>query len=112
MGAIFAPEMHEYTINIYASAFVRWLGRALSRDETRIISTLERLLEKAREAGKTRGVALAEGDNIFHGHCAFEQGQKQHVGHNAVGHGLMEVARHDWNIATSEEMVTDELSAT
>ena len=34
--------MHEYTIHIYASAFVRWLGRALSRDEACIISTLER----------------------------------------------------------------------
>ena len=61
MGAIFAPEMHEYTINIYASAFVRWLGRALSRDEACIISTLER---QRQAAGSIRAFVVDPDDRF------------------------------------------------
>ena len=61
MGAIFAPEMHEYTIHIYASAFVRWLGRALSRDEACIISTLER---QRQAAGSIRAFVVDPDDRF------------------------------------------------
>ena len=61
MGAIFAPEMHEYTIHIYASAFVRWLGRALSRDEACIISTLER---QRQAAGQIRAFVVDPDDRF------------------------------------------------
>ena len=61
MGAIFAPDMHEYTIHIYASAFVRWLGRALSRDEACIISTLER---QRQAAGQIRAFVVDPDDRF------------------------------------------------
>ncbi len=61
MGAIFAPEMLEYTINIYASAFVRWLGRALSRDEACIISILER---QRQAAGQIRAFVVDHDDRF------------------------------------------------
>ena len=53
--------MHEYTINIYASAFVRWLGRALSRDEACIISTLER---QRQAAGQIRAFVVDPDDRF------------------------------------------------
>ena len=58
---IFAPDMHEYTIHIYASAFVRWLGRALSRDEACIISTLER---QRQAAGQIRAFVVDPDDRF------------------------------------------------
>ena len=61
MRAIFAPEMHDYTIHIYASAFVRWLGRALSRDEACIISTLER---QRQAAGQIRAFVVDPDDRF------------------------------------------------
>ena len=53
--------MHEYTIHIYASAFVRWLGRALSRDEACIISTLER---QRQAAGQIRAFVVDPDDRF------------------------------------------------
>ena len=53
--------MLEYTIHIYASAFVRWLGRALSRDEACIISTLER---QRQAAGQIRAFVVDPDDRF------------------------------------------------
>ena len=53
--------MHDYTIHIYASAFVRWLGRALSRDEACIISTLER---QRQAAGQIRAFVVDPDDRF------------------------------------------------
>ena len=53
--------MHEYTIHIYASAFVRWLGRALSRDEACIISTMER---QRQAAGQIRAFVVDPDDRF------------------------------------------------
>lgn len=85
-----------------------WSAVGLPEIENEVAGRVDVALdEAAREAGKTRGVALAEGGNIFHGHCAFEQGQKQHVGHNAVGHGLMEVCPQSGD-ATAEKALVEE----